>query len=282
LLPGGGSVLATLPLALAPMTGFITGAVNPDAVHIPLSLATGVAWYRMLRDGDVRVAAHALLLGALLTKPPGVTLLLALLIVVPVGHWLGWWSRQHATAAWRSLLLTGGIAYAAYYVWSPPAPPGPTPVGLTFRDGVEAVVDRMPGLVVSFWGKFGYLDYRLPYAWYALVSLPTFAGLVTVLRRPRAIPTITWYALLLFAVYATLLVAVQVLLVGSIGLVLQGRYFLPAGLAVPLLALAAGRWPARAQLALVAVGVAWAWHLSVMRYYADGWAGWLASLPWLH
>ena len=99
---------ATLPLALAPMTGFITGAVNPDAVHIPLSLATGVAWYRMLRDGDVRVAAHALLLGALLTKPPGVTLLLALLIVVPVGHWLGWWSRQHATAAWRSLLLTGG------------------------------------------------------------------------------------------------------------------------------------------------------------------------------
>ena len=133
---------------------------------------------------------------------------------------------------------------------------------------------------LSACGKFGYLDYRLPYAWYALVSLPTFAELVTVLRRPRAVSRRSpWYALLLFAVYATLSWRCRCCWSESIGLVLQGRYFLPAGLAVPLLALAAGRWPARAQLALVAVGVAWAWHLSVLRYYADGWTGSLRRCP---
>ncbi len=282
LLPGDRSLLATLPLALAPMTGFITGAVNPDALHIPLALAAGVAWYRTLRTGDVAVAAHALLLGALLTKPPGVTLLLALLLVVPVGYRLGWWSREHATSAWRGLLFTGASAYALYYVWSPPAPPGPTPVGLTFGDGVALVMVRLPWVWPGFWGSLGYLDYGLPAVWNAAVAAPPLAGLLAMARRPSSVPTLTWFALLLLAVYLGLLLAVQFALIGSIGPVLQGRYLLPAGLAVPLVALAAGRRMAWGLVLVVATGTVWAWHLSVMRYYADGWVGWSQALPFVH
>jgi hypothetical protein len=274
------ALLVVLPLALAPMTGFITGAVNPDAVHIPLTLGAGVAWYQVLRERRHHAAAYLLLVAALLTKPPGVTLLLALLLVVPVGVWRGWWSREHGARGWRDLLLIGAIAYVIYYVWSPPAPPGPAPV-VTMTDGVRLVAHRLLTLWPGMWGTLGYLDYGLPSAWYLALAGPVLLGGMAMGRRPGSVPTFTWYAVALLLAYAGLLILVQLVLVTSIGPVLQGRYLLPASLAIPLVALAAGRRVAWALLVLVAVGMAGGWHLSVLRYYADGWAGWVEALPFI-
>ncbi|MGN6190199.1 MAG: DUF2142 domain-containing protein [Conexibacter sp.] len=286
-----------LGVAFAPMLGFISGGVNPDALLYALSAALFLALARAWRRGVTPrlVAAIGVLIAAgMLTKVnfyglvPGALLGLALaarratgawnrrvallcggvaalaatLFLAGVGVQVGIWHRPFAVGRAATAASHVGLWGHLGYVWQVflPRLPFQAPTTLT-RPGYEQ-------LFKTFVGAFGWVVVWLP-AWAYRVALA--AGVViglSTLRMLHAEPReLRWRRPELLG-YAAM-VGVLLLMIGlsadlrrDILHIVQGRYLLPL---LPLFALfltlgargAGERWGRAFGVAIVAGAIGW-------------------------
>jgi hypothetical protein len=286
-----------LGVAFAPMLGFVSGGVNPDALLFALSAALFLCVARAWRRGLTRRLAPgvgALIAAGMLTKVnfyglvPGTLLALALAARRGEGAWNGRVARLVGGA-----MVLGGVLFALgvgfeLAVWERPfavgRPASPTShVGLLSHLGYiwQVFLPRLPfqspttlthpgyeQLFHTFVGAFGLLVVWLPSWAYRLataaaVLIVAFA-MRTLLSDPREL---RWRRRELLG-YAAM-TGVMLLLIGlsadlrrDILHIVQGRYLLPLlplfGLLLALGARGAGdRWGRALGVAIVAGAIAW-------------------------
>jgi hypothetical protein len=269
-------------LVLNPMLANMSSIVNPDAVNIPaIVLMFLSAWAFLSYDASAGLFAAATAI-AIMTKPSG---LLAALAVAAMA--IIWWQRGRtssgaAVALVRvasSLLLLG---WTIFYAWSPThLTRNPAAVALPPGSYVWSVITRVPSIWLEYWGKLGWVEYRLPDPWHwALLAVLIGCG-VLALRR-RAVPEgFTAFMLLQGLLFVVLTVAAEYLNHDVGGLMLQGRYFLPAALALAPVAMQrsyAGSFTVPVCLAVMNVALL---PLTIDRYFGgnlDAW--WQVLIFW--
>jgi hypothetical protein len=207
---------------------------------------------------------------AVMTKPSG--LLAALAASAVAGAW--WWRGRTTSAAAltliRSVVCVFLASWAVFYAWSPTHLS--TAQGARERpllDYAASVVARVPAVWLEYWGKLGWLEYRLSDPWHWGLGVVLVACGVLAIRRRAFDPGYATWMLAVGAVFSLLTVAAEYLNHGTGGLILQGRYFLPAALAMAPIAMQ--RWPigsftVPAYLALMNVALL---PLTVERYFGS-------------
>ena len=133
--------------------------------------------------------------------------------------------------------------------------------------------------------SLGWLDYALPHWYYVGLTLLLMLNVAAWIRRGRTAvdtaqgprTTLVWSFALVYAVAITTSMWWQ--LPGAAQM-LQGRYFLPCVAAMGLWLEHDRTWLRRLLFAWLALmNVAFV-DATVARYYADGWSGLWAALPW--
>jgi len=288
--------LGTL-LCLTPMVVYMSSAINPASLEMAAAAALWVSLSVLVRYPDPerlhsRIIAVAVIASVFVNLRGLSPLFLAIIILAtalssPLART---WDvvRQKITWPWFGLVA---VASVASLLWTRTA-------GTLESDGIVHHPD------LGFWtavqwslgdtsvyvsnqmGQFGWVDTNLP-TWLLMVIAATIGALVVLglalgTRRERAV----------IAVLAVLVIAIPVLIHASqakyIGIVWQGRYFLPASLGLPILSafvvarrFDAGQARRFAWRAVVLLGGAWfayqtiAFGLNLHRYQNGAAHGWL-------
>jgi hypothetical protein len=267
-------------LVLQPMVGFLSSSINPDAVSFPLSALAIVTAYESIFLGRGLARAAVAMLAVLYTKSAGIFLLPPLAAIVLAAWLLRRSRRADVSIHWphAALLIPGVFAlyYATFYAWSPVVF-----LTLGFEESLASylrhLVGRMPGLVVAYWGRFGWLDYGAP-GWVYLLVLALLVGNAgafaarfrTLEDRPRFA-----YLCAFPVLYAGALVAAEFASVSRWGYGLQGRYLLPVALGIFVVVCHPAAWLRRAFVVLMLAFNLYCVDLTVDRYYGGDW-----SLAW--
>ena len=273
---------------LNPMLAFVSSGINADAVSFPLCTLAILAVWDDLTHGTRGMRALVWLLAAALVKPSAASLFMALgagiAVLWALRRWLGPPDdRWHPWAALLSIARAGIVAAWAFYLWSPLLFANQHGAPVSLRGYVERRIDEASVTAVEFWGKLGWLEYQLAGGWYALLWLLVLANLACVVWRPRRPLTFAVFAAAVFLAYGGATLAGEYGFLSQAGFQLQGRYFLPA--VIGLLAIALSHHVAPARYALLAgliVVNLLLMQRTVTRYYADGWSGFSAALPFSH
>lgn len=269
-----------LGVLLNPMLAFMTSSVNPDAVVAPLGALALLAAYEMATAGTRVRSALLIMLAALLAKPSGPVLALAVIGTIGALWVTRLWRPAHA---WRAVLVIAAaivLAFALHYAWSPTRTYGNRdPVTLTVIGTATWLVRRV---WKTYWGMPGYLDYWLPKGWYAVLTLLWLANLAAALGRLRHRPP-GWsaqaFVIAAAVCFTGALVAASMIDLSGMGFNLQGRYLFPIALGCAAALVHSRRllrWSFLTCLALFHAALA---HESVLRYFGD-YAVFLHSLPW--
>jgi 4-amino-4-deoxy-L-arabinose transferase-like glycosyltransferase len=267
---------------LLPMAGFMSTAVNPDALL--MASWTFTLWLgarvinRRARGWDV-VCLCAATAAAILTKATSYALVGPVLVALLIG-----WLRRPVGDRARAVipLAAGGVVLAVpVLTWVSlasrlgglsittvgSAPAHPFLISGFFSYLWQFYLPRLPSLnplrptpglpVYDIWlrqltGTFGWLDVYLPDWMYRAAAVAAAAlgvgclALLTRLRQRRQLALLAFFALALLALLAVLHVTEYRALISGGGVFLQGRYLLPV---VSLFGLAVGlviaRVPAR-------------------------------------
>jgi hypothetical protein len=252
-----------LAVAIAPLFGFISGSVNPDAMLFAVSAALFYCVARGFRRGlteKLAVAIGAVLAIGLLTKLNFIGLVPGALVGVVL---LAFRARAAGQRAWRLLALAGGIPavpvvlYLVVNTLSNHSAGGLVSTSLgSGRLSLRALsyswqlfLPRLPGMDNDFpglfttrqlWfngyvGLFGWLDTTFP-AWVysaALLPLAAIAGLFarTLIRSARTLRSrlseIFVYALMAAGLMAMVGYASYTLFPGEDATFAEARYLLP-------------------------------------------------------
>jgi hypothetical protein len=226
-------------VAATPMVVFVLSTVNPSALEIASGFAFAASILRLSREpyGSAAEWAAFAASGALLalsrsTGPLWLAFLLVICGLFGGRGAVGAAVRSHRRAAAAAVAAVAGAAIVNR-VWEAAYGPHLT-VSLRPLSSLSAGVDQLPRTLTEEIGVFDYLEIGMPFLayvlWWALVfALLTIALLVGTLRQ----------RLVLLAAAAGALI-VPVLFYAAVyrftGFTLQGRYFLPIVLVVPLLA----------------------------------------------
>ncbi|NTW42441.1 MAG: DUF2142 domain-containing protein [Cellulomonadaceae bacterium] len=284
-----------LVLALTPMAVYMSGAINPASLEIAGAAALWVSLSVLVRDDD-HVRAHARVIAICVIASVFVNLrglsplFLAIIVTATVlsSPFARTWQTLRRRSTWPWLGLVA-VASVLSVVWTRTAGTldsdgvvyHPT---LDFWTAVEWSLGDTSVYVANQMGQFGWVDTNLP-TW-LLMTIAVTIGSVIVLalalgsRRERLV--------LIGLAVAT--VAIPVAIHASqakyLGIVWQGRYFLPAAVGLPILsgvilARAFGHGGHRlAHRAVVLLGGTWlayqltAFVLNLHRYQNGSGHGW--------
>ncbi|HEY8549062.1 MAG TPA: DUF2142 domain-containing protein [Vicinamibacterales bacterium] len=263
------ALAVVLLLALNPMQLAMSSSINPDAVVVPVTVLMFVAAWGVLRHDHPPGVFLAATWIALLTKPNGIFAALAVAGVIAV-TWrlLPAASLPRAVQLVRWTLASVFASWILFYAWSPPRlTPTDDARAMSAIGYAAGLLARIPTLCVQYWGKLGWLEYRLPDAWYGgLVLVLVLSAAVAV--RQRAVPReFARFVAIASAIHALLTVTAEALNVADAGLVLQGRYFLPASLALSPVVMHRTAWTRFVVPAYLLVMSVALLRLSVQRYY---------------
>jgi hypothetical protein len=237
---GGGLSLLGLPIAVTPMVIFLDGTVNPNALEIASGLAFVAALLRLSRGPPISrwvwLAAGSAGAVLCLSRVSGILwLVLALLLIVALGGRRPIWASARGSPS-PAALVCGAIVAAATFNgwWQARYGPHPTLSLRPFHASLLTGTDQLSRIFKELVGAFDHLELKMPFVGYAtwwagLFALLTLAALVGTARERRtlvasvaaafAVPVGFWVAYFRFS-----------------GAELQGRYFLPILVAIPLLA----------------------------------------------
>jgi hypothetical protein len=218
--------LAGLLIAVTPMVLFVGASLSGSALEISGAIAFCACLIRLARDPSRSWWALLAVSGATLalarTSGPIWLVLLALLVL----------ALKPRRIVWPAVLVVIA-AVVLNRIWEARHGGG---IGLYFKS-VPATIHHAPG---EWWrssseliGKFGYLEYQLPFlyvAWFALGFGLIGLALYVADRRGRLLVA----ALVAFALLFPM--AVWLFVVRQSGYGMQGRYVLPVLVAVPLVA----------------------------------------------
>lgn len=280
-------------VAVTPMVMFTFAIVNPSALEVAANLALWIAGAGLVvaddRTGDLgRVHARMAVVGVAgaalaLARPLSVVWLaltaIALLLLAGAGR-----SRAlfAALRARRGIAAVGtAVAVAvAWMLWSgflttaTTGTGGDLAFGSALRDSLMEADDDLVQLV----GRFGWLDTPLPTGvWIAwLLVTGSLLGTALTTARRRAAVVLAGMVVALVAVPVVL----QAMVLGTEGMIWQGRYSLPLAVGVPVVAAAVATRersfaPAAARRWLAGVlGLVWVCQLAAftgtLRRYVTG------------
>ncbi|MGH3737516.1 MAG: DUF2142 domain-containing protein [Micromonosporaceae bacterium] len=250
-------MLAAVVLATTPMAANLNGSINPNGFEIAAGVLLWATLLALLRtpEGtwDERTVRRLLVLGAvaaslLLTVralgPVWLAGIAVFALVTALPGRLGVLLRRRDTR-----LLLGGVSAVAVYavVWMLVSG---AMVAVPTRGGSEGFVDMIRLMTVdrsSFWtdqiiGQFSYGETTLPswliVSWYAMVAALVLPAALLASRRDRR-------ALIgLGVASAFALVFFEVVYYPTLNWAQHGRYVMPFGAGLLLLAAVAGRYPA--------------------------------------
>jgi 4-amino-4-deoxy-L-arabinose transferase-like glycosyltransferase len=277
---------AAIPFVLAPQFLFVSGTVNNDGAVTACAALAILALVHLL-DAASPSPAVALLAGSAAGLAP-FGKASGFLLFAPLGLVAVLLARRKAYRPAILLLAAAGALAALWFglaEWRFGAllPPPPTGLRQGLGAGRELLHPHWIGaLWVSFWGKFGWLNVRLPVASYLCFVLPSVLVVVGLLRRAGRLDEESpgkWRWLVAATLGANLVLIVVYLV--RIDWQPQGRYLFPAmpalagAAALGLRALAAhprlGRHVRRELVALLvvaAVGMAILGIYVIVRAYA--------------
>lgn len=287
-------------LALTPMAVYMSGAINPASLEIASAAALWVSLSVLVRDDDparahVRVIAICVIASVFVNLRGLSPLFLAIIITATVlsSPFARTWQILRRRSAWPWLGLVG-VASVLSVVWTRTAGTldsdgvvyHPT---LDFWTAVEWSLGDTSVYVANEMGQFGWVDTNLP-TW-LLMTIAVTIGVVIVLalalgsRRERLV-------LIGLAVAVVVIpVAIHASQAKYLGIVWQGRYFLPAAVGLPILsgivlARVFGHGGHRfAYRAVVLLGSTWlayqmtAFVLNLHRYQNGSGHGWRVGPP---
>jgi hypothetical protein len=261
-------------LAVAtPMLGFISSAVNPDALNDALcGLAVVLAW-RALSLGAGRLAFAASLLAASLTKPAGLQLAAVLCVVAGVLAVAGLVERRRAAALVAACVGVVVVSFAVFYAWQPQQFLGGAPTTDTLAVYAARRWHDLPVLWTSYWGLLGWLEYRAPVGWYIAITALLAGNAGCLIWRPVRPLAPAAYLGLLWLVFVASAFAAEFRYLPQAGYTLQGRYIFPAALGLGAILLHEVRAARLALLAAVVLLNVVLMRETVHRYYSDGWSG---------
>ncbi len=268
---GGRWVALGTLLAVTPMVAFLGSTINPAALEIAVALALWVSLSVVIRDPDRtrlgrRMAAIAVLAAVFVNLRGLSPLFLAIIVLACVAS--APWAlslrvlRTRSTWRWLGVVAVASVLALAWTrgagsLETDGAVNHPT---LDFRTAALWSLGDTSAYLENMIGEFGWVDTDLPLWLLMLVALTTgtcvLLGLALAGTRQRVV----------MLVLATLIVVLPVVIHASqalyLGIIWQGRYFLPAAVGMPVLAALAGAAPlARAhrfrRRVVVVLGGAW-------------------------
>lgn len=273
-----------LAAATTPMVVFLASSISPAGLEVCVSIGlwTGLLGIVHQPDPDrlpARMAGVGVLAAVLVNLRGMSPLFLAIIVVTVVASapWANSWVALRDRRSWPWLGLVA-VASAAALAWLRTAGALPTSEVLfpewPFDRAAATSVYATPVYLRNMVGQFGWVDTELPLvmvvAWLALIGGAAIAALVVG----------TWRQRIVLAGLGLVTLGLPVLIHASqakfIGIVWQGRYFLPAAVGVPLLTafvlrdrgrLLAWRW-LRWGLAALLLGQLVAFAVNVHRYVA--------------
>jgi 4-amino-4-deoxy-L-arabinose transferase-like glycosyltransferase len=229
------ALAAAAPFVLSPQYLFVGATVNNDgAVTACAALAT--FGFVQLLDAERPSPWAALLAGIAVGLAP-FGKVSGFLLLAPLGIAAAFLLRRRAYRTAVLLLVPAGALAASWMglsLWRFGTVFPPPPTGLREGLGVSRELLNphwLGSLWLSFWGKLGWLNLRLPLFAYLFFAVPTALAAVGALRRAAASPEErmreSWrYWLLLSTIGANLLLVVAYLV--RIDWQPQGRYFFPS------------------------------------------------------
>jgi hypothetical protein len=241
--PAAGPIsLLGLVVAVTPMAIFCGSMLNGSGPEIAAAIAFGCGLLRLRREPSCArspavwagIGAAGAVLALTRTLGPAYLVLVAAAALSLGGHRPAWKFVRARGRAALAALAGIGAAVVLNRLWERAHGPEAT----TGFANMRAVLDEAVG---EWWrasseliGKFGFLEYRLPpiayVAWFAAGFVLVGAALVAAHRRERIALTVT------LAVAFVLPMLMWVYAIRQTGFGLQGRYVLPALVAVPLVA----------------------------------------------
>jgi hypothetical protein len=276
-----------LVMAVTPMTMYLGGAVNPNALEIVAGLALAACSVVFLQDGPTwlgRVMFRHAMIAA--------TLMVTIRMLAPV--WVLAWAVAFALLAtrrhWAHVLSRRGLAWTAL-----PVAGALFDLFWTLTSGITDY-QAEPKYAYSLWtslkmsqdqvesltvlqqvGDYGWLDTPMPNGVYIRVLFAVlFLGFTAFLwLSTRQMVTVGW----LFLAQYALPILMQAAQLNTNGLVWQGRYTLPLTVMVPvfLMMYAAPRVRAETWPQLVRV-LAWSYPVAVLLLLSAHWRGLLVEL----
>jgi hypothetical protein len=222
-------------IVLNPMTAFMSSAINPDAVNIPLAILASLLFWRLLTTGAGEWWTLAALLTTSFTKPSGLQLIGALLAASLALWMLGHVPLARLKTACVTLARAALVSWCAFYAWSPPRFLGESPSPDTLTTYLSQRWTRLPTIWITYWGKLGWLEYSLAPIWYWLVLAVVLMGLACAVWKPRGSRTFLLFASVISIAFVAATVAGEFAYLPVAGYILQGRHLLPGSIALALL-----------------------------------------------
>ena len=212
-------------LVLNPLLAGMSSIVSPDAVNIPAIVLMFLAAWTLLSDGTGAELFAAATAVAVMTKPSGLLAALAAIAIAAI-----WWRRGRTTSTAAIALVRIAatavlVSWVIFYAWSPThLTRNPAARLLAPGEYAWSVLTRLPSIWVEYWGKLGWLEYRLPDPWHwGLLGVLAVCGVLAVRRRTFA-PEFAAFMLVVGLLFAALTVSAEYLNHDVGGLMLQGRY----------------------------------------------------------
>lgn len=266
-------------LLLTPMLAFISSAINPDAVNVPLCALAIVCAWRILTEGRGQAAFAASLFAAAMTKPSGLQLAVVLAAVAAGLALAGRVERRRAAIVCGLAAGACIAAFAVFYAWQPPRFLAGGPSADTLHVYLTRRWETAGYVWQSYWGQLGWLDYTAPVGWHWLVFALAAANLACLVWRPKTPARLAVYLGAVWIVFVASAFAAEYRYLAQAGYTFQGRYLFPAGLALGALLLHRVREARIALFAGVIVLNLVLMRETVRRYYVDGWRGAVHALP---
>jgi hypothetical protein len=283
-------------LSMTPMVVYLSGTINPASLEIAGAAALWVTLLALVREADparlrsrfIGLALIASVFVNLRSLSPLFLLIIVGTVVLSAPFARSWdVLRQRVTWPWIGLI---GLATIAGLAWTRTA-------GTVAGDGVVHHPD-LDFVTAAGWslgdtsvyvtnmiGQFGWVDTNLP-TMLAMLIAATIGFLVIV-----ALAVGTWRERIALTLLAGLTVALPVVIHASqaryIGIVWQGRYFLPAAVGIPIVAafvlsrVAGTTGHGLARRATILLGGSWwisqviAFAINLHRYQNGALHGWL-------
>jgi hypothetical protein len=264
---------------LTPMCAFISSAVNPDAIVIPLCAVAALSAWEVLDRGSGTAWCAGSLLAAALVKPAGLQMAAVLAAVAAILALAGVVERRRALRVMVIAVAVAVAAFALFYFWQPSRFLAGGPSTDTFTTYLAKRWAERFYAWCMYWGVLGWLDYGAAHAWYQLMLGLVIVNAACLAWRPQRPARLTGYLLAVGSIFVVSTFAAEWHVLHEAGYTFQGRYALPGGLAFGAVLLHRVK---AARIAML-VGIV-ALHIVLLRatahrYYGGAWKGVAHALP---